>query len=265
MQENIIVLDCSWYLPSQNINTKQEFDRQHIPGARFFDIDLVSNPDSSLPHMLPSIEMFTKELSRLGISNTSNIVVYDSAGLFSAARAWWTFRVFGHHNIRVLNGGLPAWIKQGGALENETKPTEKTNYKAKFNQDFVIDKQALIKNLSTNQYRVLDARSKERFLGTAPEPRADLASGHIPGSTSFNFSNLLEYGRLKPKQELLQLFDDINVNDTTPVVTSCGSGVTAAIITLALAECGFGLNRLYDGSWSEWAAADDTRIINRSL
>lgn len=263
-QQSFIVLDGSWYLPTQNINARHEYEQRHIPGAQFFDIDLISDQDSSLPHMLPSAEQFSNEVSNLGISNESPIVVYDSAGLFSAARVWWTFKVFGHTNVQVLEGGLPAWLEEGGALENNLQAAKKTNYVARLNNQLVVDKASLIENLSSKRHLVLGARSKERFLGTAPEPRPDLPPGHMPESTSFSFGDLIVQGRLKPREELERLFSEAKVNSASSIITTCGSGLTAAIISLALVECGYGLNRLYDGSWSEWAAANDTPIRNKS-
>lgn len=264
-QDHVNVLDSSWYLPSQNMNAQDEFQQRHIPGAQFFDIDLVSDQSSNLPHMLPSVREFSKAMSMLGISNDSHIVIYDSAGLFSAARCWWTFKVFGHANVQVLDGGLPAWLEEGGELEQRASSATKTNYIAKLDNDIVANKQAVIENLTTKKYTVLDARPKERFLGNAPEPRPGLPSGHMPESISLSSSSLITQGRLKPRAELQRLFSDAKVDSSTPIITSCGSGVTAAIITLALVESGYGLNKLYDGSWSEWGAANDTVILNRSL
>lgn len=266
-QDDVVILDSSWYLPSQRIDAHKEFAEQHIPGARFFAIDTICDLDSNLPHMLPSAAQFSQAVSQLGVSNESRIIVYDSAGLFSAARVWWTFKVFGHDKVQVLDGGLPRWVEQGGSLGTLdcTLKATKRSYVAKLNSAMVADKAALIENSSSKQYVVLDARPKERFLGTAPEPRPELPSGHMPESISVSASSLIDRGRLKPKNELQKLFNEIHIDKTTLIVTSCGSGVTAAIITLALAECGYGLNKLYDGAWSEWAAADDTIVLNRSL
>ncbi len=221
--------------------------------------------------MLPNATQFSEAVSELGVSKDSRIVVYDSAGLFSAARVWWTFKVFGHDKVQVLDGGLPRWVEQGGDLDSlatldcSLNEATKRSYVAKLNSAMVADKAALIENSSSKQYVVLDARPKERFLGKAPEPRPELPSGHMPESISVSASSLIDRGRLKPKNELQKLFNEIHIDQTTLIVTSCGSGVTAAIITLALAECGYGLNKLYDGAWSEWAAADDTIVLNRSL
>jgi len=239
-QNKVNVLDSSWYLPSQCVDCLSEFEKGHIPGAQFFDIDVISDQQS-------------------------NIVVYDSAGLFAAARAWWTFKVFGHDNVRVLDGGLPAWVKENGELEQQTRSTQTTNYTAEINSNLIADKATLIKNISSKHYVVLDARPTERFLGTAPEPRPGLPSGHMPESISLSAASLVSQGRLQSRNELQRMFSKININPSTPLITSCGSGVTAAIITLALAESGFGLNKLYDGSWAEWASADDTLILNKSI
>lgn len=270
-QDDVVILDSSWYLPSQRIDAHKEFAGQHIPGARFFAIDKICDQESRLPHMLPNATQFSEAVSELGVSKDSRIVVYDSAGLFSAARVWWTFKVFGHDKVQVLDGGLPRWVEQGGDLDSlatldcSLNEATKRSYVAKLNSAMVADKAALIENSSSKQYVVLDARPKERFLGKAPEPRPELPSGHMPESISVSASSLIDRGRLKPKNELQKLFNEIHIDQTTLIVTSCGSGVTAAIITLALAECGYGLNKLYDGAWSEWAAADDTIVLNRSL
>jgi len=265
--DQVKVLDCSWYLPSQSINAENEFEQRRIPGAQFFHIDLICDQDSNLPHMLPSADSFSKAAANLGVSNDSHIVVYDSAGLFSAARVWWTFKVFGHQNVQVLDGGLPAWEEQGGAIESNTTTARKTdrviNYVATLNNELVISKQELIENITSKQYQVIDARSEGRFWGLAPEPRAGLPSGHMPESVSMCYAGLIENGRLKSPQKLQAMFDTVGITRSSNIVTSCGSGVTAAILTLALVECGYGFNRLYDGSWSEWALADDTVILNR--
>ena len=265
--DNTRVLDCSWYLPSQKINSEQAFREQHIPSARFFHFDLVCDRGSDLPHMLPSSEVFSDEIVKLGIHNDDTIVVYDSAGLFSAARVWWMFRVFGHSEVRVLNGGLPEWIKFGGELSHQVNATDQPikasgRYSCQLDQDKVFNIDTLKKNCETGEYLVLDARSHERFLGKAPEPRAGLASGHMPRSISLPFNRLLEKGKMRPVDQLQSLFSELGVTENTKLITSCGSGVTAAIITLALAESGLGMQGLYDGSWAEWASADDTTVLD---
>lgn len=258
----VSILDCSWFMPSSDRNPVAEFQQKHIPGAHFFNIDLISDQNSDLPHMLPSGDQFSEAITSMGIFNDSHVVVYDTSGLFSAARVWWIFNVFGHARVQVLDGGLPAWIDAGGELSSVTAKLDKKRYRASQNNNAVIDKMALINNIQSGEYTVLDARSEDRFLGTAPEPRPGLPSGHMPQSISLPFNHFIENGRLKPKQDLLRLFENAGIDESTSVVTSCGSGITASVITLALVECGYGLNRLYDGAWAEWGSSDDTEIIS---
>jgi thiosulfate/3-mercaptopyruvate sulfurtransferase len=260
--ENIAILDCSWYLPTQQRNAQAEFATSHIPSARFFDIDAVCDKNSDLPHMLPTAESFSSAVGELGIDNNSLVVTYDGAGLFSAARVWWMFHVFKHHNVRVLNGGLPKWITEDRELEQDIQPQPTCHFDANRSDELVVSLTNVLENCSSQEAVVLDARSSARFDGTAPEPRAELSSGHMPGAISLPFDQLQSNGQLKPAEELRAIFNKLGVTGADPIVTTCGSGVTAAIITLALAEAGFGLHQLYDGAWSEWAAADSTPIIS---
>jgi len=255
------ILDSSWYLPSERIDSEAEFDKQHIPSAAFFHIDSICDQQSELPHMLPSAEKFAAAVGKLGISNNSNVVVYDSAGLFSAARVWWMFKVFGHSSVKVLNGGLPAWISNGGALSNTLEPTLEAQFDAMLQVDMVKAKSDLMENCRTQAHTVLDARPTARFLGQAPEPRPGLASGHMPHSHSLPISELIENGHLIPADQLQRKFKAIGVDNSSSIITSCGSGVTAAIITLALVDAGLGMHSLYDGSWAEWASSDDTEVL----
>ena len=263
--EDVQVLDCSWYLPSQQINTKQEFLNKHIAGAQFFHIDEVCDMQSELPHMLPTPAEFSDAVTALGLDNNTDVIVYDSAGLFSAARVWWMFRVFGHQRVRVLDGGLPAWVESGGNVyDSRTDPIDRpmaNRFEAKLISEAVVNKSQVQENCLQPQALVLDARSNDRFLGKAPEPREGLPSGHMPHSVSMPFNELLIDGRLRPVEQLRNILAMRGVNNETKVITSCGSGVTAAIITLALAEAGYGLQQLYDGSWTEWASSDDTIIL----
>lgn len=259
--EKLKILDSSWYLPSEGIDTQSEYAKQHIPSAAFFHIDSICDQQSDLPHMLPSADDFAAAVGQLGVSNDSNIVVYDSAGLFSAARVWWMFKVFGHDSVRVLNGGLPAWIESGGMLSNKPEVAPTASYKATLNATMVANKTDLIENCSTHAHLVLDARPTPRFLGQAPEPRPGLPSGHMPQSKSLPVSQIVENGYLKTAEQLRNIFSSINVDATESIITSCGSGVTAAIITLALAEAGYGMHSLYDGSWAEWGSSNDTKIL----
>ncbi|HAY47302.1 MAG TPA: 3-mercaptopyruvate sulfurtransferase [Gammaproteobacteria bacterium] len=259
--EEIAILDCSWYLPTQQRNARAEFESNHIPRASFFDIDAISDKGSDLPHMLPTAESFSESVGHLGIDNNSLVVAYDGAGLFSAARVWWMFHVFGHKNVRVLNGGFPKWLAEKRSVDHSVQPPTTRRFVANKVNDLVVSMPKVLENCSSQQALVLDARSSARFEGTAPEPRPELSSGHVPGAISLPFDQLQSDGLLKPAKELLAVFDELGVTGNDPIITTCGSGVTAAIITLALAEAGLGLHQLYDGAWSEWAAADNTPII----
>ena len=258
----VVILDGSWYLPMQNRDGHAEFSQARIPGANYFDINAVSDQATNLPHMLPDANAFGESVGRLGITNQSLVVVYDGAGLFSAARVWWMFRLFGHDRVKVLDGGLPAWIEAGYELD-QSKPhrvpaTEQ--FDAELNDGLVASMEMVRENCDRREYRVLDARPLGRFTGEAPEPRPELPSGHMPGATSLPFTDLLRENRLCPEDELKAKFHQLDIEVDTPVITSCGSGVTAAVITLAMEVCGLGLNRLYDGSWSEWASHGDNPI-----
>lgn len=246
------ILDATWYLPNDERDARTEFAKTHIAGAQFFDIDAVSNTNSYLPHMLPTAEQFAEAVSSLGISNTDQVVVYDSLGLFSAARVWWMFHVFGQQNVQVLNGGLPAWLKVAGDISDTAEIPSRGQFFASLNSELVADFNGLRANIDLKTATVIDARPAGRFNGIDSEPRPNLPSGHIPNSISMPFQALLSNGALKPQAELQRIFSEAGIQGDTTIITSCGSGVTAAIITLALAECGFGLQQLYDGAWAEW-------------
>ncbi len=260
----IKILDCSWYLPNQQRNAYAEFQQAHIPGAVFFDIDQICDQTSDLPHMLPTPDYFAAEVSKLGISNTSSVIAYDGSGVFSAARVWWMFKVFGHQDVRVLDGGLPAWRRNDGALSQEDaqKSVVPMRFSATLTPSYVATKQDIIDNLLTNTALVVDARSAARFSGQAPEPRPELKSGHMPNAISLPFEVLLRDGSFKPVTELREIFSKLHIDSSSKIVTSCGSGVTAAIISLALAEAGYGLQSLYDGAWVEWASDPTLPIVS---
>ncbi len=251
---NLVVLDGSWYLPAENRDPLREFRNRHIPGARFFDIDKISDTDSDLPHMLPKPDFFAKAVEKLGITNLSQVVVYDGRGLFSAARVWWMFRIFGHEGVRLLSGGLPAWIAGDFPVSNRDPEIIPGQFTVDFDSTKVASMQDILENLETGESVILDARSAGRFTGMAPEPRPELKSGHMPGALSLPFTELLEDGRLKPVEDLKQIFENRGIYDGQKMITSCGSGVSAAVINLALVLCGYGMHRLYDGSWTEWAS-----------
>ena len=250
---DICILDCSWHLPAAKRNAKTEFEVAHIPGAQFFDLDAISDTESKLPHMLPSAEKFGREVGKLGAGNHKRIICYDSVGLFSAARAWWMFKAFGHVNVAVLDGGLKKWLAEERQTEAELKDIGLVfNFWARLNPAMV----ASIDEVAGTKAQIIDARSPSRFRGEEPEPRAGVKPGHILGAKNVHYSSLLHgNGTLRHPNDLLSVFKKAKVNLDKPIVTSCGSGVTAAILTLALTELGATDLKLYDGSWAEWGAS----------
>lgn len=257
---SVAVVDASWYLPTANRDAAAEFRVSHIPGAVYFDLDKVADTSSGLPHMLPSAEQFAATVGKLGIAETQTIVVYDGAGLFSAPRVWWTFRTMGAKDVRILEGGFPQWIAEGRPVESgDAAPTPKI-FNAKLDTGAVrsiADMRALVAGQST---AIVDARPAERFRGEQPEPRAGLRAGHMPGSRNVPSSSLVADGKLKSAADIEAAFAEAGVDPAKPVVTSCGSGVTAAILALALGTIGASDVALYDGSWAEWGGADDAPV-----
>lgn len=260
---NVIVLDASYHLPTVKRDPDAEFIEQHIPGALRFDIEEISDHEASLPHMLPTAEQFDEAMQDLGVGAGMQVVVYDSVGLFSAARAWWMFRYFGHDEVAVLDGGLPAWIEAGHPVESgrgKVVPPPHP-FKSRVHPHWVVDADDLLQNIDSKEHLVLDARANPRFKGEAAEPRPGMRAGHIPGSANVPFSDLLnsETGRFKSVDEVRSRFADAGV-DHLPVVVSCGSGVTACVLALGLEIAGLPEPKLYDGSWSEWGSRDDLPI-----
>ena len=255
------VIDASWHLPNTGRMGAAEFRVAHIPGAVFFDIDTIADLDHGLPHMLPKPEMLAKEMSALGLGDGMRFVVYDALGLFAAARVWWTLRAYGVEEIRILEGGLERWRKEGRPVEpGETRPAPRV-FTPRLDESFVATLDEVRNALATGSAQVVDARPADRFRGEAPEPRPGLKSGHMPGSLNLPFVEIVEHGRLKPPDALKAAFAAHKVDLQKPIITSCGSGVTAAILALAVEEAGGKVEGLYDGSFAEWGGRDDCAVV----
>ena len=259
---DIAIIDATWHLPTSNRDAKVEFRDSHIPGAQFFDIDDLSDTASSLPHMLPSPEKFSSRMRKMGIGDGKRIIAYDSVGLFSAARAWWMFKVFGHDDVAVLDGGLKKWLAEARATEDgPALPRQERHFTARFKGSMVKDMKDVAAALQSGAAQVADARSGTRFRGEEVEPRPGVRAGHMPGAANVHYANLLNPdGTLKSSDEIEATFKAAGVDLAKPVITSCGSGVTAAILTLGLTLTGARDHALYDGSWTEWGGNPDNPV-----
>lgn len=255
------VIDASWYLPDMNRNGRAEYDKAHIPGARFFDIDEISDTRSELPHMVPPVEKFLSRMRSMGVGDGHQVVVYDGAGLFSAARVWWLFRLMGKTDVAVLDGGFPKWQAEGRPVEDVPPILRDRHMTVSVQNQMVKDVTQVAAAAKLKDWDIVDARSAARFRGEEPEPRAGLRSGHIPGSHNLHYRRLLnDDGTLRSIPELRQAFEAAGVGLEKPVITTCGSGVTAAILSLALERIGHRRHALYDGSWAEWGMYGDLKV-----
>jgi thiosulfate/3-mercaptopyruvate sulfurtransferase len=252
------VVDATFKLPGVLPLPKDDYLAAHIPGAVYFDVDAVSDHSNPLPHMFPTDEQFGRDVGALGIGNGDTVVLYDSGGWVAAPRAWWMFLSYGHRDVRIVNGGLKKWRAEGRAVESGEVKAKPASFKASYDARRVRSIQQMIANVESRAEQVIDARAGERFEGRVAEPRPGLRSGHIPGARSLPYNNLFDAttGAMKPLEDLRKAFADTGVDVARPIVTSCGSGVSAAVLTLALYRLGVEDSALYDGSWAEWGQAE---------
>lgn len=253
---DLVIVDGSWHLPPSGRNGKTEFLERHIPGAVFFDIDAISDHSTTLPHMLPTPTAFAAAVGALGISDGLRIVVYDGSGLFSAPRVWWTFKAFGAREVLILDGGLPKWLAEGRPTDSGPANRSAAVFSARLDRTIVADIETVAGAAASGSAQVLDARPANRFSGAAPEPRPGIASGHIPGSFNLPFGEIVKEGHMVTPDAIRAAVTAAGVDLDRPVITSCGSGVSAAILWVALESIGKRPAALYDGSWAEWASRD---------
>lgn len=258
---DVKVLDASWHMPDTGRDARAEYAAAHIPGAAFFDIDDISDTRSPLPHMAPPPEKFVSRMRKLGVGDGHRVVVYDQAGLFSSARAWWMLRLFGHRDVAVLDGGLPKWLAEGRGTEDMAPALRERHFTARRNAALVRDVTQVAATTKLGSEQVVDARSAPRFRGEAPEPRPGLRSGHIPGALNLHYAQLLNAdGTMKDEDAIKAAFQGAGVDLGKPIVSSCGSGVTACILDLALERIGHRRHAVYDGSWAEWGMFPDLKV-----
>ncbi len=258
---DVKVLDGSWHLPDTGRNGRAEYEAGHIPGALFFDIDEISDTQSALPHMAPPVEKFISRVRAMGIGDGHRVVVYDQSGIFSAARVWWMFRLFGHQDVAVLDGGLPKWVAEGRELEDMAPIARDRHFTARRDATLVRDVTQVAAAAKLGDEQVIDARSPGRFRGEEPEPRPGLRAGHIPGSKNVYFRDLFNADNtMKDEAGMRAVFETAGVDLSRPIISSCGSGVTACVLDLALERLGHRKHSVYDGSWSEWGMYPDLKV-----
>jgi thiosulfate/3-mercaptopyruvate sulfurtransferase len=248
----LVILDCSWHMSQEKRNSKKEYETMHIKNAYFFDIDKISDIKTNLPHMLPSQRKFEKKVRSFGINQNSLIVAYDVKGIFSSPRVWWMFKYFGHNNIFVLNGGLKKWLKEKKPITNKKTNFKKGNFISQISKELLVTKNEVLESINMKNSLTFDARHKDRFNGKVKEPRKGLRSGHIPGSKNIFWGNLISHkGTLVKKKKINNLFNKFHIKNKK-IITSCGSGITACILSLSLLHGSKIQTSVYDGSWSEW-------------
>lgn len=258
---DVHIVDASWYMPNSGINPKTEYEKCHIPNAVFFDIDEICETNTSLPHMAPSPEKFSSRARSLGMGDGIRIVIYDQQGIFSAPRVWWMFRLMGHEDVVILDGGLKKWLSENKPVEDMLPIRRERHFSVKYRNDLIKDFTQVLNACENKKAYIFDARSANRFLGREQEPRAGLNSGHIPNSINFHYASFInENGTLKSKKEIENIFNAHNLDLKKPIILSCGTGITACIIGLALARIGHYHAAVYDGSWTEWGSRDDAPI-----
>ncbi len=259
---DVRIVDASWFMPGSDRDAKAEYATAHIPGAVFFDIDDIADTDSALPHMLPSPTKVAARVQKLGLGDGVRIVVYDSSGILGAARVWWTFRVMGHEDVVVLDGGLPRWLAEGRPVDDRVPVPRPRHFTPRLAGDLVCDLAQMRRTVETGRAQIIDARPTGRFSGATPEPRAGLRSGHMPGACNVPGSSVFAAdGTLKSADELTALFTAAGIDLKKPIVTTCGSGITASLLALALARLGRPRTTVYDGSWTEWGGEADVPVV----